>query len=133
MKFWKSKTFAVGVIIVCSVLLIGLSWMNRQQERQRLAQMRALQQQAAPYEQEIREIQSELDRREKAISANSDISGAVPCFRIPSAKDIELVKELSTDYPFTPTILLDCSLDKETLQDIIKASAAEKYKFECVG
>ena len=51
MKFWKSKTFAVGVIIICSALLIGLSWMNRQQERRRLAQMRALQQQAAPYEQ----------------------------------------------------------------------------------
>ena len=129
MKFWKSKTFAVGVIIVCSALLIGLSWMNRQQERRRLAQMRALQQQAAPYEQEIRDIQSELDKREKAISANSDISGAIPCFEISSAKDIEVVKELSADYAFTPTILLNCSLDKETLRDIIKASAAENYKF----
>ena len=129
MKFWKSKTFAVGVIIVCSALLIGLSWMNRQQERRRLAQMRALQQQAAPYEQEIRDIQSELDKREKAISANSDISGAIPCFEISSAKEIEVVKELSSDYAFTPTILLDCSLDKETLRDIIKASAAENYKF----
>ena len=129
MKFWKSKTFAVGVIIICSALLIGLSWMNRQQERRRLAQMRALQQQAAPYEQEIRKIQSELDKREKAISANSDISGAIPCFEISSAKDIEVVKELSADYAFTPTILLDCSLDKETLRDIIKASAAENYKF----
>ena len=129
MKFWKSKTFAVGVIIVCSALLIGLSWMNRQQERRRLAQMRALQQQAAPYEQEIREIQSELSKREKAISTNTDISGAVPCFRISSAKDIEVVKELSTGHAFTPTILLNCSLDKETLQDIIKASAAENYEF----
>ena len=117
MKFWKSKTFAVGVIIVCSALLIGLSWMNRQQERRRLAQMRALQQQAAPYEQEIREIQSELTEREKAISANTDISGAIPCFRISSAKDIEVVKKLSADYAFTPTILLNCSLDKETLRD----------------
>lgn len=129
MKFWKSKTFAVGVIIVCSVLLIGLSWMNRQQERRRLAQMRALQQQAAPYEQEIRDIQSELDKREKAISANSDISGAIPCFEISSAKEIEVVKELSAGYAFTPTILLNCSLDKEPLRDIIKASAAENYKF----
>ena len=129
MKFWKSKTFAVGVIIVCSALLIGLSWMNRQQERRRLSQMRALQQQAAPYEQEIREIQSELDKREKAISANTDISGAVPCFRVSSAKDIELVKKLSAGHAFTPTILLNCSLDKETLRDIIKASAAENYDF----
>ena len=129
MKFWKSKTFAVGVIIVCSALLIGLSWMNRQQERRRLAQMRALQQQAAPYEQELREIQSELDKREKAISTSTDISGAVPCFRVSSAKDIELVKELSAGHAFTPTILLNCSLDKETLRDIIKASAAENYDF----
>lgn len=129
MKFWKSKTFAVGVIIVCSALLIGLSWMNRQQERRRLSQMRALQQQAAPYEQEIREIQSELNKRENAISANSEISGAVPCFSVSSAKDIELVKKLSTGHAFTPTILLDCSLDKETLRDIIKAAAAENYEF----
>ena len=129
MKFWKSKTFAVGVIIVCSALLIGLSWMNRQQERRRLAQMRASQQQAAPYKQEIREIQSELNKREKAISTSTDISGAIPCFEISSAKDIELVKELSADYAFTPTILLNCSLDKETLRDIIKASAAENYDF----
>ena len=129
MKFWKSKTFSVGVIIVCSALLIGLSWMNRQQERRRLAQMRASQQQAAPYKQEIREIQSELNKREKAISTSTDISGAIPCFEISSAKDIELVKELSADYAFTPTILLNCSLDKETLRDIIKASAAENYKF----
>lgn len=129
MKFWKSKTFAVGVIIVCSALLIGLSWMNRQQERRRLAQMRASQQQAAPYKQEIREIQSELNKREKAISTSTDISGAIPCFEISSAKDIELVKELSADYAFTTTILLNCSLDKETLRDIIKASAAENYDF----
>ena len=129
MKFWKSKTFSVGVIIVCSALLIGLSWMNRQQERRRLAQMRALQQQAAPYEQEIREIQSELDKREKAIFANTEISGAVPCFRVSSAKDIELVKKLSAGHAFTPTILLNCSLDKEVLRDIIKASAAENYDF----
>lgn len=129
MKFWKSKTFTVGMIIVCSALLIGLSWMNRQQERRRLAQMHALQQQAAPYEQEIREIQSELNKREKAISTSTDISGAIPCFEISSAKDIELVKKLSAGYAFTPTILLNCSLDKETLRDIIKAAAAENYKF----
>ena len=129
MKFWKSKTFAVGVIIVCSVILMGLSWMNRQQERRRLAQMRALQQQAAPYEQEIREIQSELNKRENVISANSEMSGAVPCFEISSAKEIELVKELSAGYAFTPTILLNCSLDKEVLRDIIKAAAAENYEF----
>ena len=129
MKFWKSKTFAVGVIIVCSVILIGLSWMNRQQERRRLAQMRALQQQAAPYEQEIREIQSELNKRENVISANSEMSGVIPCFEISSAKEIEVVKELSAGYAFTPTILLDCSLDKETLRDIIKAAAAENYEF----
>ena len=129
MKFWKSKTFAVGVIIVCSALLIGLSWMNRQQERRRLAQMRASQQQAAPYKQEIREIQSELNKREKAISTSTDISGAIPCFEISSAKDVEVVKELSTGHAFTPTILLNCSLDKETLRDIIKAAAAENYDF----
>ena len=129
MKFWKSKTFAVGVIIVCSVLLFGLSWMNRQQERRRLAQMHALQQQAAPYEQEIREIQSELNKRENVTSANSEMSGAIPCFEISSAKEIELVKELSACYAFTPTILLNCSLDKEVLRDIIKASAAENYEF----
>lgn len=117
------------MIIVCSALLIGLSWMNRQQERRRLAQMHALQQQAAPYEQEIREIQSELNKREKAISTSTDISGAIPCFEISSAKDIELVKKLSAGYAFTPTILLNCSLDKETLRDIIKAAAAENYKF----
>ena len=129
MKFWKSKTFAVGVIIVCSVILIGLSWMNRQQERRRLAQMRASQQQAAPYKQEIREIQSELNKRKKAISAYSEISGAVPCFEISSAKDVEVVKKLSAGHAFTPTILLNCSLDKETLRDIIKAAAAENYDF----
>ena len=91
--------------------------------------MRLLHQQAAPYEKEIREIQSELNKREKAISTNTDISGAIPCFKISSAKDIEVVKELSADYAFTPTILLDCSLDKEVLRDIVKSSAAENYEF----
>lgn len=129
MKFWKAKTFAVGALIVCSALLIGLLWMDRQQEQRRLAQMRLLHQQAAPYEKEIREIQSELNKREKAISTNTDISGAIPCFKISSTKDIEVVKELSADYAFTPTILLDCSLEKEVLRDIVKASAAENYEF----
>ena len=129
MEFWKAKTFAVGALIVCSAFLIGLLWMDRQQEQRRLAQMRLLHQQAAPYEKEIRETQSELNKREKAISTNTDISGAIPCFKISSAKDIEVVKELSTDYAFTPTILLDCSLDKEVLRDIVKSSAAENYEF----
>ena len=36
---------------------------------------------------------------------------------------------MSAGHAFTPTILLNCSLDKETLRDIIKASAAENYDF----
>ena len=129
MRFWKSKSFTVGVIIVCSAILIGLLWANHQQEQRRLAQMSALQQQAAPYEQEIRELQSELDKREKAIFANTDTSGAIPCFKASSVEDVEVVKRLSADDSFVPTILLDCAMDEGELYHIIEASAAENFDF----
>lgn len=36
---------------------------------------------------------------------------------------------MSAGYAFTPTILLNCSLNKEVLRDIIRAAAAEKFGF----
>ena len=91
--------------------------------------MSTLKQQAAPYEREIQAIQSELNKRKNAISANTDTSGAIPCFNISSAEDVATVKELCAGYAFTPTILLNCSLEQESLNRIIEASAAENYDF----
>ena len=125
----KSKTFTVGVMILCAVLLAVPLWMKRQQEHRRQAHMSTLKQQAAPYEREIQALQSELNRRKNAISANTDTSGAIPCFKISSAEDVAAVKELCAGYAFTPTILLDCSLEQESLNRIIEASAAENYDF----
>lgn len=128
-KNTKSKTFTVGVIILCAVLLAVPLWMKRQQENRRQVHMSTLKQQAAPYEREIQALQSELNRRKNAISANTDTSGAIPCFKISSAEDVATVKELCAGYAFTPTILLDCSLEQESLNSIIEASAAENYDF----
>lgn len=91
--------------------------------------MSTLKQQAAPYEREIQALQSELNRRKNAISANTDTSGAIPCFKISSAEDVATVKKLCAGYAFTPTILLSCSLEQESLNSIIEASAAENYDF----
>lgn len=91
--------------------------------------MSTLKQQAAPYEREIQALQSELNKRKNAISANTDTSGAIPCFKISSAEDVATVKELCAGYAFTPTILLSCSLEQESLNNIIEASAAENYDF----
>ena len=91
--------------------------------------MSTLKQQAAPYEREIQALQSELNKRKNAISANTDTSGAIPCFKISSAEDVATVKELCAGYAFTPTILLSCSLEQESLNSIIEASATENYDF----
>lgn len=125
----KSKTFTVGVMILCAVLLAVPLWMKRQQENRRQEHMSTLKQQAAPYEREIRAIQSELNKQKNAISANTDTSGAIPCFNISSAEDVATVKKLCAGYAFTPTILLNCSLEQESLNSIIEASAAENYDF----
>lgn len=128
-KNTKSKTFTAGVIILCAVLLAVPLWMKRQQENRRQVHMSTLKQQAAPYEREIQALQSELNKRKNAISANTDTSGAIPCFKISSAEDVATVKELCAGYAFTPTILLSCSLEQESLNSIIEASAAENYDF----
>lgn len=125
----KSKTFTVGVMILCAVLLAVPLWMKRQQENRRQVHMSTLKQQATPYEREIQALQSELNRRKNAISSNTDTSGAIPCFKISSAEDVATVKELCAGYAFTPTILLSCSLEQESLNNIIEASAAENYDF----
>ena len=128
-KNTKSKTFTAGVIILCAVLLAVPLWMKRQQENRRQVHMSTLKQQAAPYEREIQALQSELNKRKNAISANTDTSGAIPCFKISSAEDVATVKELCAGYAFTPTILLSCSLEQESLNSIIETSAAENYDF----
>ena len=132
MKYYRKrhdprKPYFIAALIVLSMLLVLFLYTNRQQERRRSADIHALQEEAAPYEQEIRKIQSDLQEQKNMIHTSSDVSGVIPCFIPASADDLSLIKRLADDHNFTPSIVLDCARDTADLKPIVKAAANENF------
>lgn len=124
----KHKYLIIPTILLAVVFLCLLAE-NRQQERRQAAQMRALQQQAQPYERELSELRQKLQMGSisQVQSEKSSLTvGFVPGCR----EDVDTIASLMAPYSYTPLTILDCSLDWQTLEEI--ASAAAQKGFEII-
>lgn len=119
---------AVIAIIVIAIGFGGLIVVQRRHEEQQTAHIQALQEEAAPYEDEISAIQADLENHEKAFySEEQPVANAVICFAPTSADDLDVVKKLTENYDLTPAILLNCSQSTSALQQYLWRITYEKY------
>ena len=70
----KSKALSI-VVLLLTVVLFGLLFVNQRQEQRQTAYMQQLQKEAMPYEQEINDIRLELAQKQRAINMEEDTSG----------------------------------------------------------
>ena len=119
---------AVIAIIVIAIGFGGLIVVQRRHEEQQTAHIQALQEEAAPYEDEISAIQADLENHEKAFySEEQPVANAVICFAPTSADDLDVVKKLTENYDLTPAILLNCSQSTSALRQYLWRITYEKY------
>ena len=115
----KSKALSI-VVLLLTVVLFGLLFVNQRQEQRQTAYMQQLQKEAAPYKQEINDIRSELAQKQHAINTKEDASGILFGFVPASADDFTEIDKLAAEHSITPVILLDCSQEKEQLAQILE-------------
>ncbi len=127
------KKVSVVVLVILTLLLAILLLVNRQQEQSQTAHLQRLRKEAAPYEQEIRDIRSDLKDKYRALHYDFGTAGTAFGFVLTSAEEIEIVKETVKEYTFTPTIILDCSLDQNTLENIVQKASYEGYDVLLAG
>lgn len=128
----KSKALSI-VVLLLTVVLFGLLFVNQRQEQRQTAYMQQLQKEAMPYEQEINDIRLELAQKQRAINIEEDTSGILFGFVPASADDFTEIDKLAAEHSITPVILLDCSQEKEQLAQILEKAVAKDYEVVLAG
>lgn len=128
----KSKALSI-VVLLLTVVLFGLLFVNQRQEQRQTAYMQQLQKEAMPYEQEINDIRLELAQKQRAINMEEDTSGILFGFVPASADDFTEIDKLAAEHSITPVILLDCSQEKEQLAQILEKAVAKDYEVVLAG
>lgn len=128
----KNKALSI-VVLLLTVVLFGLLFVNHRQEQRQTAYMQQLQKEAMSYEQEINDIRLELAQKQRAINIKEDTSGILFGFVPASADDFTEIDKLAAEHSITPVILLDCSQEKEQLAQILEKAVAKDYEVVLAG
>ena len=128
----KSKALSI-VVLLLTVVLFGLLFVNQRQEQRQTAYMQQLQKEAMPYEQEINDIRLELAQKQRAINTKEDTSGILFGFVPASVDDFTEIDKLAAEHSITPVIFLDCSQEKEQLAQILEKAVAKDYEVVLAG
>lgn len=119
----KQKYLIILTVLLAMVFLYLLVE-NQQQEKQQSAQMYALQQQAQPYERELSQLRQSLQARKTTLETSSLTVGFVPSCR----EDMDTIETLMAPYAYTPLVILDCSLEWQTLEEITSTALERGYE-----
>ena len=119
-----SVVFIIAIAVILAVTLI----VQGQKEKRQTAYMTELKEEAKPYENELTEIRMELQNMKAKINEKPETSVITIGFVPTSGDDISKIKDLFDSYTYTPLIILDCSLEQETLMDIIAGASENGYE-----
>lgn len=128
----KNKVYGV-VLFLLSIILVLLIYTEHKEKQEQAVFRLELQKEAKPYEEEIQSIRTELINRTREIYAASSVSCVMPCFVLTSTDDIKMVENLSADYAFTPSIVLDCTEKEADLVRIAEAAVQKRYGILMTG
>lgn len=113
----KHKYLLIPAILLAAAF-IWLLAENRQQERQQAAHIRSLQQQAQPYERELSQLRQRLQQGNRENQAALESSGLTVGFVPGCLEDVAAIETMMEPYAYTPLVILDCSLEWQTLEEI---------------
>ncbi len=112
-------------VVLCVVLagaLVLLICAENQKEQARSAANQALQEEAAPYEIELRALKKELSDLESEVSYFSEEAKILVGFVASDASDLEYVAEKASAYGFSPVLVIDCTMEMDVVEDIVEAA-----------
>ena len=128
----RNKTI-IGVLFILSVLLALLFYTDYKEKQRQSAKNSELQEMVAPYEKEIQDIQSELNKRSTKSNLRSTITGIVPCFAVNSVEDMQLLKDITSGHDFTPSVALDCTVSDNEISNIVDMAQENGYSIVLAG
>ncbi|MCD8119357.1 MAG: hypothetical protein LUE29_07765 [Lachnospiraceae bacterium] len=110
--------------IILSVAMIGvivyMVYVDRQSSQAQTDSLASLIEEAKPYEAEVQELQSELTSLKSSVSYTSEEARLMVGFAVTDVSDLSYIEEKADAYGLFPVIVLDCTLDTETIEEILE-------------
>lgn len=120
MNIQVRRWITTGIILLLAVLLLLLAYTDRRKERRRKLAMEEIQNEAGIYESELADIRSDLLKQKAETEAAADCGRLLVGYCMSSKEDIALIGKHEQEYGFEPVIVLDCTMDAESLKDILE-------------
>ncbi len=112
------------VCVVITVLLIGGIavgfYVESVEDKKRSDKWDELYQRALPYNLQKWELEKELANLREDSAVYDSVSQFLVGFLVSTAEDIDLVKSLSEEYGFVPTVVIDCGLTFDQVDRCLK-------------
>ncbi|MCD8380483.1 MAG: hypothetical protein LUC95_09270 [Lachnospiraceae bacterium] len=122
-------TFTIARNVICillSVLLAAglgfLYYRDRQQENVQTDTIEALQAEAAPYENELNELRSQLSGLESSFTYTREKASVMVGFAVTDAAELSYIEEKAAQYGFSPVLVLDCTMELTDVEAIVEAA-----------
>lgn len=128
------KRSLYNIITICLfVIFLGIFFHIDYQNERMVQHDDWLRMQAEPYDEEIQNIRTAVNRRYKALRADSGMAGVVLGFIPASVEDVELAYELTSGYDFIPAIILDCTMSESKLKRIAGKAVQNRFDILFTG
>lgn len=119
-------------ILAGAVLFFGL-YMDRKQQQQQAVQIARQNEQAKPYEEEIRGINEQMKEEKKLLDYLSDTAQMLVGYKIYVPDDLDMIQKQAEEYGFSPIVVLDCSMEIEELTILTKSVAEKGWEIMLTG
>ena len=131
------KKFLTGILaavsIAVGVVFVSGLYMDRKEELQKSVQIARQNEEAKPYEKEIREINAQMKEREKSLAYLNDTAEMLVGYRMYAPEDMAMIREQAETYGFSPVIVLDCTMEIKQLTNIIQSVADKGWDIMLTG
>lgn len=127
------KGIAAAASIVLGVALVLGLYMDRKEEQQKSAQLARQNEEAQPYEKEIKKINVQMEERKQELSYISDTAKLLVGYRMYVPENLAMIQKQAETYGFSPIIVLDCGTELEQLTTLIQTVAGEGWDIMLTG
>lgn len=122
----RYKKIIIFAEVIVAVLLVNVLWLECQQDKQYTEWIQQLERKSDSYEKQIKQIQNELNARQREINRDNKRSWAMPCFIIRNTSELKQAEQWIEKYKITASIVVPYSI-KEKEQSSIFQKIAENH------
>ncbi len=116
------NTVCIVLCVLLAVILIYMICMDKRADKKQTAAIEESIVKAEAYETEQRELKSKLTALQNSIYYSSDTAKIITGFVVSEVSDISYIKEKASAYGFSPVIVIDCTKEKDFIEQVVKAS-----------